>query len=149
VTPNLTEYYVLVVDDEATIRDLIAEALCEAGYRVETAANGVEAFGIMQRELPRAIVLDLMMPQLDAEGFVELTRLNPQFASIPILVVTAAYAALDAAERLGARACLTKPFELDTLVETVGKIVGEPLPLGAAENGDASVGRQQLPGVIG
>jgi CheY-like chemotaxis protein len=142
----LTEYYVLVVDDEATIRDLIAEALREAGYRVETAANGVEAFGIMQRELPRAIVLDLMMPQLDAEGFVELTRLNPQFASIPILVVTAAYAALDAAERLGARACLTKPFELDTLVETVGTIVGEPLPVRAPEQGE-SPGKQQ-PGAI-
>jgi CheY-like chemotaxis protein len=116
---------VLVVDDEPTIRELTSEALRESGYRVDAAINGADALRIMQRNRPDAIVLDLMMPQLDAQGFIEVVRLNPRFASIPVLVVTAAYAAQDAAERLGARACLAKPFELDELAALVGQLVGD------------------------
>ncbi len=119
---------VLVVDDEPTIRELIAEVLAEWGYRVETAANGAEALQRMSRHLPHAIVLDLMMPQLDATGFVQLKRLNPRFDSIPILLVTAAFGAVEAAQQLGAQACLTKPFELDDLMAVVDRLVGEPAP---------------------
>jgi DNA-binding response OmpR family regulator len=115
---------VLVVDDEPTIRELIAEALREAGYQVETASDGAHALRLMRRRVPRAIVLDLMMPRLDAEGFVELMRLNPRFAAIPILLVTAAYGVDEVAERLGASACLSKPFELDDLTDRINQLVG-------------------------
>jgi two-component system, response regulator, stage 0 sporulation protein F len=128
--------HILVVDDEPTIRDLVADALHDAGFHVATAANGADALHAMQRQLPHAVVLDLMMPQLDAQGFVELKRLNPRFEPVPILVVTAAYAAYEAAERLGADACLAKPFELDELVESVAQLVGEPeaaRPIGHAD----------------
>ena len=49
---------VLVVDDEPTIRELIADVLREWGYQVETAGHGAEALRLMRRELPHAIVLD-------------------------------------------------------------------------------------------
>ena len=117
---------VLVVDDESTIRELIREALGEAGYHVETAANGAEALEVLRTSSPHAIVLDLMMPRLDGHGFVELMRLNPRLASVPVLLVTAAYGAHEAAARIGASACVTKPFELDHLVEIVGKLAGQP-----------------------
>ncbi len=118
--------HVLVVDDEPTIRELIADVLRERGYHVETAANGAEALHVMRRQLPHAIVLDLMMPQLDATGFVELKRLNPAFDPIPILLVTAAFGAAEAAERLGAQACLTKPFALDDLLNVLDRLIGDP-----------------------
>jgi two-component system, chemotaxis family, chemotaxis protein CheY len=117
---------VLVVDDESTIREIIAEALQEAGYDVDTAAHGAEALELIHRSPPEAIILDLMMPRLDGIGFVDLMRLNPQFASVPIVLVTAAYGAIQMAERIGARACITKPFELDELVEAVRRIISEP-----------------------
>jgi DNA-binding response OmpR family regulator len=126
---------ILVVDDEPTIRELVADALREAGYHIDTAANGADALQLMLRHAPHAIVLDLMMPTLDGNGFVELKRLNPRFATIPILMVTAAYGAYDAAERLGASACLTKPFELDELVGAIDRLVG----------GDARPGRAATP----
>jgi len=119
---------VLVVDDEPTIRELIAEVLREGQFEVETAANGAEALDRMRQRLPSAIVLDLMMPQLDANGFVELKRLNPRFDAVPIVLVTAAFGAPADAERLGAQACLTKPFELDELVKVVAQLVGDPTP---------------------
>jgi CheY-like chemotaxis protein len=115
----------LVVDDEPTIRDLIADVLRESGYQVQTAANGAQALQFMRREVPRAIVLDLMMPQIDGNAFVELKRLNPRFAAIPVLLVTATFGAQEAAERLGAQACLTKPFELDDLVKLVDGLVSD------------------------
>jgi DNA-binding response OmpR family regulator len=119
---------VLVVDDEPTIRELIADALREAGLAAETAANGADALRRMHHQRPHAIVLDLMMPILDGAGFRELMRLNQRYADIPILVVTAAYGAEEAAAGIGAAACLTKPFDLDELVETVGRLVGTPSP---------------------
>src|ERR1700687_2449416 len=96
---------VLVVDDEPTIRELIADILREWGYHVDTAANGAEALPLLRRQLPHAIVLDLMMPQLDATGFVELKRLDPRLDAIPILLVTAAFSAGEAAERYPATGC--------------------------------------------
>jgi CheY-like chemotaxis protein len=115
---------VLVVDDESTIRELLAEALGEAGFDVETASNGVQALKVMQHWIPEVIVLDLMMPRLDGSGFTELMRLNPRYARVPILLLTAAYGAEQAAVQMGARAWLTKPFELDHLVHEVAALAG-------------------------
>ena len=115
---------ILVVDDEPTIRELIADALREAGYLAETAANGAQALRQLQRHRPDAIILDLMMPVLDASGFRELLRLDARAAQIPILVVSATYDVEEAAKRLGATACLRKPFELDELIGTVARLVG-------------------------
>jgi CheY-like chemotaxis protein len=120
VEPHCTR--VLVIDDEPTIRGLIAEALHEAGFVVETAANGIEALTLMQAWMPEVIVLDLMMPRLDGQGFAELMRLNPRFANVPVLLVTAAYGAEAAAQQVSARAWLTKPFELDDLVREVAHL---------------------------
>jgi two-component system, chemotaxis family, chemotaxis protein CheY len=119
---------ILVVDDEPTIRELIIDALRESAFQVEGAANGAEGLEITRRWLPHAIVLDLMMPRLDGTGFVQLMRLNPDLAAVPVLLVTAAYGAEQEAERMGARAFLPKPFELDRLVELVGELAGSPLP---------------------
>jgi DNA-binding response OmpR family regulator len=127
---------ILVVDDEPTLRELVAEALREAGYLIDTAANGAEALELMRRDVPHAVILDLMMPLLDGAGFINLKRLNPRFAAVPVLLVTAAYGAYDAAERLGASACLTKPFELDELLAAVDRLVGAGLPVRAETQAD-------------
>ena len=133
---------VLVVDDEPTLRDLIADALREADFEVESASNGVEALSLMHRWVPDVVVLDLMMPRLDGSGFTQLMRLNPRFASVPVLLVTAAYGALQAAEQVGARAWLSKPFELDHLVEAVTRLASASLPRQPISDVPASDGRR-------
>jgi CheY-like chemotaxis protein len=110
---------VLVVDDERPIRDVISEALAESGYEVETAPNGAAALQQIARSRPDVVVLDLMMPVLDAAGFMHLLRLNPGSADLPIIILTAAYEPYEAARRLGATACLTKPFKLEELLTVV------------------------------
>lgn len=118
---------VLVVDDEATIRELVADALREEGYVIDTAANGLEALRAVARHRPSAIVLDVMMPQLDGHGFLERLRQMPGCDEIPVLVVTAAYAAQATARQLGAHAWLGKPFELEALVSLVDELIGQPV----------------------
>ena len=127
----------LVVDDEPTIRELIADALRESDIQVEIASNGVEALAVMHRWLPDVVVLDLMMPRLDGTGFTELMRLNPQFANVPVLLVTAAYGAQQAAAQVGARAWLSKPFELDHLVAEVTRLAGAPMQVSQQPIGDS------------
>ena len=136
---------VLVVDDEPAIRELVAEALREAGFEIETAANGVEALTRMQRWVPDAIVLDLMMPRLDGTGFTELMRLNPRFADVPVLLVTAAYDAANAAKQIGVQAWLAKPFELDALVDAVTDLLGAPAALSRLEPARGSISQGSPP----
>jgi CheY-like chemotaxis protein len=110
---------VLVVDDEPPIRDIVAEALREVGWEVDTASNGAEALERLDQARPDVIVLDLMMPVMDAGAFTRLLRRNPTAAGVPIVILTAAYAPDDEAARLGAAVCLTKPFTLEDLIGAV------------------------------
>jgi two-component system, chemotaxis family, chemotaxis protein CheY len=113
---------VLVVDDERPIREVIAEALRESGYEVETAPNGAAALARLRRR-PDVVVLDLMMPVMDAVAFTRRLRVHPHGADVPIVVLTAAYPAHEAAAGLGAMACLPKPFQLDELLDTVERAI--------------------------
>jgi two-component system chemotaxis response regulator CheY len=113
---------VLVVDDEPLLRELVADALRDAAFDVRSAANGLQAFDLLRTWVPRAIVLDLMMPQLDGIGFCERLRRNPRLASIPVLLLTAAYLPQLAAQRVRAQAVLAKPFEVDDLIDMVSKL---------------------------
>ena len=81
--------HILVVDDEADDRDLLAQELVAAGYRTRAVAGGAEALAEIQRERPSAMILDLMMPPPD--GFEVLYRLRerPELANLPVIVVTA------------------------------------------------------------
>jgi two-component system OmpR family response regulator len=117
---------VLVVDDEPTIRELVAAALDEAGYRAVTAANGADAWRCMRRNAPDAIVLDLMMPVMNAARLIELMRQNARLAHVPVLIVSAAYDACEEARSLGASACLTKPFQLEDVIDNIASLVGVP-----------------------
>ena len=115
---------VLVVDDDATIRGLVAEVLDDEGYQVQTAGNGQAALDIIQGPPPPpdAIVTDLMMPVLDGWAFVEQCHLSEGCADIPIVVMSAASSLPQSAARLrahGVRAVLAKPFDFDALVALV------------------------------
>src|SRR5690625_4346858 len=85
VQPTLAN--LLVVDDEANIRDLLAAALRFAGFAVTTASNGNEALTLVREERPDLIVLDVMMPDMD--GFTVTRRLRARGDDMPVLFLTA------------------------------------------------------------
>jgi len=114
---------VLVADDEPLIRALVTIAFEDAGYDVETAADGAEALAKACQRPPQAIVLDLMMPVMDGWDFLDAWRGQPASRTVPIVALSAG-CRREGRPPPAVRALLTKPFDLDRLVATVTSLVG-------------------------
>ena len=105
---------VLVIDDDATARELIADHLKAGGFSVVTAAGGVEGIKLAKELQPTAITLDVMMPDLDGWSVLAALRQNPELADIPVIMVSI----VDDKRRgiaLGAAGYLTKPIDRERL----------------------------------
>jgi len=80
---------ILIVDDEADIRDSLEEYFVEEGYSVATAADGAQGLAVLQRgELPCLVILDLLMPVLDGNEMYQRMRADPRLAAIPVIIST-------------------------------------------------------------
>jgi CheY-like chemotaxis protein len=123
---------VLLVDDEADVREVVQEILEAAGYRVITARNGREALEVFEarRRHVDCVLLDLTMPQMDGvEAYRELRRLDPELR----ILLTSGYASPDVDPRIAAlEACrfLAKPFTAAGLLEAVQTTLGRGRPGG-------------------
>jgi two-component system OmpR family response regulator len=112
------------VDDDPGLRQVIQWALEEEGWLVQTAADGAQALAQATRRRPRLVVLDMGLPQLDGVGVAEaLRRLYGE--SLPIVVITADGQAAAKARRVGGRAHLSKPFDIDDLCDVVQRVAAE------------------------
>jgi CheY-like chemotaxis protein len=116
----MTPHSILVVDDDESIVETLAEFLHMEGYIVETAANGAEALGTIERVEPSLVLLDMRMPVLDGWGFVR--ALRDRGRKLPILVMTAAQDARQWAEEVGAVGYLAKPFDLLDVLSAVERL---------------------------
>ena len=109
---------ILVVDDEPTVRETLAENLQREGYRVVTASDGREALTRFRGERPDLVILDVMLPELSG---VEVCRIMRAESAVPILMLTAKDAEIDTVVGLevGADDYVTKPFSLRELLARV------------------------------
>ena len=110
---------ILVVDDEPTVLKAIRVGLMFEGFRVTTASDGLGALEAIDRSVPDAMVLDLMMPRMD--GLTVLRRLRSVNPALPVLLLTARDSVGDRVTglSLGADDYLTKPFDLDELLARI------------------------------
>jgi two-component system OmpR family response regulator len=118
--------YVLAVDDEEHITELVAMALGFNGFDVERAASGRAALAAVERRRPDLILLDVMLPDLD--GFDVARRLRQGETGgtrIPVIFLTARDATVDKVEglRLGVDDYVTKPFSIEELIERVKAVL--------------------------
>ena len=112
---------VLVVDDDEAIRKLIAAILRRRGIAVDNVANGEEALKKLVEQNYDLMLLDLMMPRVD--GYTVIERVREQKIPIEIVVVTAAGASqVNAIDRSMVRAVISKPFDVNQLVDAVMSI---------------------------
>ncbi len=113
--------HILIVEDNPSISTVMDELLTLEGYRVTSAANGVEALAAFERDLPDLIVSDIMMPRLDGFGLLEAVRAKPQGAGVPFLFLSARseQAATSRARSLGADDYIFKPFAPEDLLVAV------------------------------
>jgi adenylate cyclase len=107
---------VLVIDDDLTARELIANHLRGAGFSVVTAAGGREGLKRAEELHPIAITLDVLMPDIDGWTVLAALRGNPELADIPVVMATITDDQQHKGMTLGAAGYLTKPIDRDRLV---------------------------------
>lgn len=113
---------ILVVDDSASVRQLLQDYLTQQGFRVVTAANGQEALYEARHTNPDLILLDIMMPKMDGFDFLRHYRKEKQ---TPVIVITAKEEETDAVLglELGADDYVIKPFRMRELVSRVRAVL--------------------------
>ena len=111
-----SSHRILVVDDEKSISDLISTSLRFVGFEVRTAATGAEALTVAEEFKPHAVVLDVMMPDLD--GFEVCRQMRSEGLNVGVLFLTAKDGMDDkvAGLTIGGDDYMTKPFSLEELV---------------------------------
>ena len=109
---------ILVVEDEASIAEVVSLYLKRAGFDVQTASNGKQAMSLFERQMPDFVILDLMIPEVD--GF-SLTRWLRSRSNVPIIMLTARREEIDriAGLEMGADDYVVKPFSPQELVSRV------------------------------
>lgn len=121
-----TEPHLLVVDDDARLRELLRRYLSDNGFRVTAAADAVEARASLASFAFDLIVLDVMMPVLDGYDVLRVLKANPEMQSIPVVLLTAK--AMDDEVwdgwKSGADYYMTKPFVPDELARFVRHVLG-------------------------
>lgn len=122
------ERAILVVEDDDQIREIVAEALTISGYRVFVAKDGAEALEVLDQAgvCPRVIILDWMMPVMGGQEVIAALTMDPRFASIPVLVLSACDRALKI-PGLPVAVVLSKPVRMRTLLEIVDRLSGHPM----------------------
>ena len=111
---------VLVIDDDATVRDLMRRFLSRSGFQVAIARDGDEGLRLARELRPDAITLDVMMPQKDGWTVLSALKADPDVADIPVIMVTMVDNK-NLGYSLGAADYLTKPIERDRLMAILNK----------------------------
>jgi DNA-binding response OmpR family regulator len=117
---------ILVADDDATIADLLQQALEAEGYETSKATQSLRFFDAVMERQPDLILLDLLMPYLEGEDELRLLKMNDATRHIPVIVVTALLEAKQDEARyrqLGVVEIVTKPFDLDKLVALIRRTI--------------------------
>jgi len=136
----------LIVDDDAGLRDLFRTTFEVVDVEVEEAANGAEALASIERGRPDAVVLDVRMPGMDGLELCRRIKADPAFAGVSIVLLSGSgEEGHTRAQEAGADAFMLKPFSPLELLNVVGRVTGglgpaPPRPLAAEDTGD----RQQI-----
>lgn len=117
--------YVLIVDDQASIRYLIQEVLRQSGYETKSAGNGWECLTIVRSAAnkPSLILLDHNMPDMTGMEVLSALRKDKHTRQIPVVMISGQEDLAETARGNGARAVLGKPLDVDALLETLRTVL--------------------------
>jgi two-component system, sensor histidine kinase and response regulator len=141
---------ILVVDDDATILESVADLLRASGYQLLMAANGVQAMRVLQYHTPDLIISDIMMPEMDGYQLFEAVHENQSLLSIPFIFLSAKGEQKDVRKGygLGVDMYLTKPFEPDDLLMAVESRLKRNQEIQSATRSEVEATKQQLMNVF-
>jgi CheY-like chemotaxis protein len=119
---------ILVVDDDEDGRNLVAYVLQDAGYAVDSAADGRDALVKIRASRPDLVILDLMMPHVDGWTVLEEIQATADPPRVVVLTARGDYSTVARGAREGAVAYLLKPFHFDVLVSTCTRLLAASAP---------------------
>ncbi len=117
---------ILVIDDEYILNDMLQESLKAAGYEVDGAYDGVEGIGLLRYKKYDLILLDIRMPRKDGLEVLQFAR--EEYPSVKVVIITGLASKKEIQEtvKMGAFACLKKPFLLEKVMETIKQALNAP-----------------------
>jgi CheY-like chemotaxis protein len=120
---------IVIIEDDAIMREALAEWLLGAGYSVRTAADGAAGLAAVETAVPALVVTDIYMP--DMSGSMVIAELKQRYPAVPIIAISGLFSSgygmnADAAVALGAARALAKPFKRGELLAAVAELVGSP-----------------------
>lgn len=123
-TSNTPRLKILVVEDDKLIRKLIIEMLKDGPYDFIEAEDGKQALRVAWTHMPHVIITDLMLPFVDGASMIRSLRVTKEFATTPIIAVTAGTDELkEQARKAGAHAVLSKPLRELEVIKTVADLL--------------------------
>jgi CheY-like chemotaxis protein len=120
---------VMIVDDDPDALEALHHVFSQFGYETLLAVNGKDALQRLRSSrarLPRLVVLDLWMPEMDGWQFRAAQQADPMLRSIPVVVVTADMTAATTAKSMGTAAFVSKPLDLGKLMKVVRELCDAP-----------------------
>ncbi|MFB2891528.1 response regulator [Aerosakkonemataceae cyanobacterium BLCC-F50] len=125
-TPTSVEHQktILVVDDEAPIRELLRQQLEAEGYSVKEAQNGVDAIRQVKQEIPDLIILDVMMPAMNGFDVAAVLKNDPKTFKVPIIILSIVEDK-DRGYGLGIDSYLTKPINTEELLTNIERLLSQ------------------------
>ncbi len=124
--------FVLVVDDDPAVRELLSKTLTAAGYSVDVAVDGLSALLKIGEKAYDLMITDLKMPGQDGLSLIRAARVTSP--GLPVIVITGYSSEATAIEaiNLGVAGYLTKPFRLPRILAATARALGEPVPVAEA-----------------
>ena len=128
--------FVLIVEDEEDIRELVSYHLLKEGYQVAGVASGEEALAVVDKQTPDLILLDVMLPGMDGLAVCQRLRSLPRSADVAIMMLTAKSEEADIVRglNLGATDYVTKPFSPKVLLARVRAVLRRKLAVAAVDD---------------
>lgn len=141
---------VLVIEDEADLREVLTYNLRREGYQVAASANGAEGLQRVKDEGPDIVILDLMLPDLDGLEICQRIRRDPKRGRTPIIMVTAKGDESDVVLGLGVGAddYMTKPFSPKELIARVKAVLRRHATPEPSEEDEATIERRDEHGIV-
>jgi two-component system response regulator MprA len=127
MTKAAPRHHILVVEDDRDIRETVVDILEDHGFEVTAAGDGQQALNFLDAgTMPDAILLDLMMPNMNGFQFREEQLKNATWARIPVAVLTADVEAKEKAQSVKADAFVKKPLKIQPLLDVIEQLLRRP-----------------------
>jgi twitching motility two-component system response regulator PilH len=116
---------ILIVDDSATVREMVSEILKKGGLTVIEASDGIQAKQKIKEQIPDLVVTDIVMPEMNGYELCRWIKTNPNSQKIPVIMCTSKGEDFDRywGMKQGADAYIAKPFRPSELVKTIKQLL--------------------------